>query len=241
MTDLKKKTVKEPKNDTAFVLFHGAGYGSWIWDTVIPNLIYPSIAIDFPGRDDKKVANIKDILLEDYIASAHEDIANSPAKKLILVGHSFSGSVALALASKMPERIHSIVLMSAAAPKSGSPYLSLLPGIQQFVMKMILKFTSGRPPESAIRTEAKGVDEETIKMVLEKYCTESPHIWTDPVTWNIPTSIPVYYIRDKSDFPSEQSIKNSNPIKVYDIDTGHLPMLSKSEEVLKILNEIASK
>lgn len=222
-------------NSVGYVFLHGAGYGSWIWEKVIPLLNAPTLAIDFPGRGKKTVSNIKAVPLADYTKSALVDIRSFPAKQFVLVAHSFSGTVALEIASQLPERVKSLVFLTAAAPESGKSYVSLLPLPQQIVLRLILKFTSGRPPESAIRQECRGVDEEVMKTVLARYTNESPHIWLDPVTWDIPESLPRFYIQDESDFPNTKSIAQLKPEKVVKVATGHLSMLSQPKAIADLL------
>lgn len=234
-----KKITKNTQSKIGFVLLHGAGYGSWIWEKVIADLDFPALAIDFPGRANKKVTDIKNVTLAEYIYSAKHDIDAFKPEQLIIVGHSFSGAVALALASQLPDRVKSIVSVSAAAPQSGKTYLSLLPFPQNIIVSIILKVTSGKPPESAIRTEAKGVDEKTMQRVLKNYAAESPHIWTDSVSWDVSKQVSRYYLRDESDFPHDKSIENLKPKDVFSLKTGHLAMLSQPKEVAAILNTIA--
>lgn len=227
---------KKVTDDIGIVLLHGAGYGSWIWEKVIPQLDYPSLAIDFPGRGTKKVSNIKEVSLAAYTESVMNDLLSFKVKKYVVVAHSYSGLVALRLATQMPEKIKSLVFLTAAAPKTGESFLSLLPFPQQIILRIVLKITSGRPPESAIRQECKGLDEKTIKVVLERYVTESPHIWLDTASWLISQELPRYYIKDESDFPHDKTIANLQPQKVFDISTGHLSMLSKPKELSSLIN-----
>ena len=56
--------------DAHFLLMHGAGLGSWIWDGFIPELNAPAEAIDLPGRGDGR--NPGDVTLSqciDYAAA----------------------------------------------------------------------------------------------------------------------------------------------------------------------------
>ena len=156
-----------------FVLVHGAGLGAWVWDRVKMGLNGPVLAVDLPGRG-KPYGTLRETKLEDYIQSVIADLRNFPAEKVILVGHSFSGEIILRIATLLPERVAGLVFVAAIVPPSGKSMLSLQPWLQRFIMRLVLKFSTTRPPDSVIRVAAcSDLDEKTCADYIARYTAET--------------------------------------------------------------------
>ncbi len=225
-----------------FVLVHGAGLGAWVWDRVKTGLNGPVLAVDLPGRG-KPYGTLRETKLEDYIQSVIADLRNFPVEKVILVGHSFSGEIILRIATLLPERVAGLVFVAAIVPPSGKSMLSLQPWLQRFVKRLVLTFSSTRPPDSVIRVVAcSDLDEKTCADYIARYTAESPHVFFDPVEWKLPADMPRTYIktlRDHSVIPllQERMLERLHPVHTATLDSGHVPMLSKPKELAAILND----
>jgi|SRR5882672_7557031 len=240
MTNVAQKS----KSDTVFILIHGAGFGSWIWEKITPLLSAPVIVVDMPARTEKVNTHTFDEytqIVTDAINSVHD-------KKVILVGHSIGMEFALAAANKTSDKIAGIVAVSGLVPESGKSYYSLLPSPQRFVIMFIALFNGNglKPPATIITSSySNDLDKKESAELLERYAYESPKIFSAPVVWDkIPQDIPRYYIKftnDKSGFSSsqqEEMAKKLQAKKVFSLDTGHLGMISKPKEFAKILNSL---
>jgi pimeloyl-ACP methyl ester carboxylesterase len=103
-----------------FVLVHGAFHGAWCWEKVIPLLEKAGVSVsvlDLPGLgDDPRPA--KDITLALYVdaVSKHINTLNGP---VILVGHSMAGVVISQVAELMPDRIRTLIYVTAHCPGNG--------------------------------------------------------------------------------------------------------------------------
>ncbi len=229
-----------------FVLVHGAGLGAWVWERVATGLNGPVLAVDLPGRG-KPYGTLRETRLEDYIQSVVGAIRNFSAERIVLVGHSFSGEIILRIATLMPERVASLVFVAAIVPPSGKSMLSLQPWLQRFVMRLVLKFSSTRPPDSVIRVAAcSDLDEKTCADYLARYTAESPHVFFDPVEWKLPDTMPRVYVKTLQDHSvptllQERMLARLGPVRIATLDSGHVPMLSKPRELTAILNDALEK
>ncbi|MFA5853775.1 MAG: alpha/beta fold hydrolase [Patescibacteria group bacterium] len=225
-----------------FLLIHGAGLGAWAWDRVTPLLKYPALAVDLPMRGDPNKA-MSALKLEDYVQAVVDAAAAFPVEKIVLVGHSIGGEIALRVATRMPERVAGIVFVSAVIPQPGKAMVSIRPWLERFFMHLTARFGALKPPPKVVRTRAANdLDEETISLVLKKYSPESPRIFLDKAEWSLPESLPRWYVKtlnDRSVPPLLQDtlLARVLPSRAPTIVSGHYPMLAKPAELATILND----
>ncbi len=124
----------------AFVLVHGMG-GRWQhWLETVPSLAGQGrvVALDLPGFGDSEPPAAAASL--DGFADAVAELARSLGiERVVLVGHSMGGPVALRFASRHPELAEAIVLVGGAVYQ-----FSALLGLRD-----VLRFTFQRPRETA--------------------------------------------------------------------------------------------
>jgi pimeloyl-ACP methyl ester carboxylesterase len=236
------------RNDDGFVLLHGAMLGRWIWERVDPRLATPALALDFPGRG-VRPADLTTVKLRDVIDSVIADIDSWPIKRLVLVAHSLSGIVVPAVISRLPQRVRSVVFVSAAVPRSGITYLDALPRLQRLFLRIALS-TQKRgllsPPWATRRSLCNDLDELTTALVIDNITREAPGIYTDPVPGEIPASVPTVYVKLASDHAfsprlQDQMIARLHDPHVEEMDSGHLPMLGHPDELAGLLDAVVER
>lgn len=128
------------------ILLHGFGGSSYSWRHVGEELAseFRVVAIDLAGFGFSERPRSKG----DYTRYAQGELVLAVAAKLGLedfhvVGHSYGGSVSVALALRAPERIRSLVLVDSAAPEypqaRRSPMAALRPLTTLFVRTKSLR------------------------------------------------------------------------------------------------------
>lgn len=122
---------------TTFILVHGAWHGAWCWYRIVDALEqkgHRAIAIDLPGHGTDQSA-IGDVSLEDMVERVGSAI-EAAQEPVVLVGHSFGGTVITATAEKYSPRLKTLVYVTAIVPMNGQSTIdaarpdtdSLLPG-----------------------------------------------------------------------------------------------------------------
>ena len=121
-----------------FVLVHGATYGGWCWRRVVPLLraaghdVYaPTLTglgerahLAHPGIDlDTHVQDIVGVL-------EYEDL-----DRVVLVGHSYAGTVIAGVADRLPGRIAHLVHLDAAEAADGQALLDLFSPDRQAALR----------------------------------------------------------------------------------------------------------
>lgn len=111
---------------STFVLVHGSWHGAWCWYKVVPRLKQAGhhvIAPDLPslGSDKTPISNITPRTWADSIG----DILVSQVEPVVLVGHSRGGMVISQVAEAMPDKIDTLVYLSAFLLRNGESALEV--------------------------------------------------------------------------------------------------------------------
>jgi pimeloyl-ACP methyl ester carboxylesterase len=103
-----------------FVLIHGACHGAWCWEKTVPLLEaagHTAIAVDLPGHGDDPTP-IANCTLNASVAAARAAI-EAQSEPVVLVGHSLGGLTISQTAETIPERIDTLVYLSAFLLRDG--------------------------------------------------------------------------------------------------------------------------
>jgi pimeloyl-ACP methyl ester carboxylesterase len=116
------------------LLVHGSWHGGSSWAGVQAHLasagvrsLAPTLPGHQPGADRSRVTH------DDYVASVLDALTTQPGV-VVLVGHSFGGSVISRVALLQPERCQALIYYSAFVPRDGERVAdSLPPGMVEFL------------------------------------------------------------------------------------------------------------
>lgn len=222
-----------------FVFINGAGLESSIWSQVVENFPHPYLLIDFPFRKDNEPLR-KQLSLADYVDHMEKQIVNWPIQKFIIVAHSLGGTLAIKLASKMPERIAGFIAVGAIIPKNGGSFLSALPFHKRLLLTMILPKVGTKPPKSAILAGlCNDLSPEVSTKIVEGFVPESIQVYTDR-TDAVLIDVPKLYIRLTNDKEIGLSMQNKmiahfSSHSIQNLNSGHLPMLSNPQKLQHVL------
>jgi len=112
-----------------FVLVHGGFHGGWCWDDVALRLRALGHVVYTPtqtGCGDRAHLLSKTITLDTFVDDIAKVFLSEDLLDVVLVGHSFGGSVISGLADRMPERIRQLVYLDAIILEDGQTTFDLL-------------------------------------------------------------------------------------------------------------------
>lgn len=231
-----------------YILIHGAWHGGWCWDKVVPLLEekgHRVVAPDLPGHGNSKVP-ISEVSLQAYTDHVCE-ILDDQAEPVILVGHSMGGVVISQVAEYRPEKVKTLVYLTALLLQNGESLLQALRQQRDALLLPNLIMSEDRS-YSTIKNEAvkelfygdcSDEDVERAKIFL---CPQAE----SPVATPIKTSgckfgrVPRVYIEclnDQALIPSlQKKMYSALPCnKVIPMSTSHSPFFSAPVELVNHL------
>ena len=229
-------------DDIGLVLLHGAGLGAFIWNDAVSRMRQPALAVDFPNRGQGDRAN-RNLALRDYAEAVVEQVERWGRGRVALVAHSIGGCVALEVADRLGDRVVGLVGVGAAFPRSGETYASCLPFPQKLVMPLLLRAFGTRPPAKAIeRGLCSDLTPEQTREVVERFTPESRSLYTDDVEYrSLPAARWYVKLTEDREFPSSMQhamAGNLEATRVVEMDSGHLPMMSRPADVARIVGDM---
>ena len=233
----------EDTGELGLVFVHGAGLGGWIWEGMAPELEFPYLFADFPERHGAVDARTR-LSLDDYVRHVREQVDAFPADRLALVAHSLGGIIALRLAAGLGGRVAGFAGVGAAIPPDGGSFLTSLPLPKRAFLSIAMRVAGTKPPASALRSgQCNDLDEQTTDEVVRRFQPESRAVYFERVDAAVPEVPRIYvHLTEDKEFGSalqRRMARNLGAGQVPEIATGHLPMLSKPNELAGILNEFA--
>lgn len=238
------------------VLVHGAFAGAWCWDPVLPGLReagHSVQALDLPGSGRDRTP-VGDVNLTAYAESVCRALSEgSPA---LLVGHSMGGMVVTQAAALCPESVAALVYVAAFVPPDGHSLDDLVSRPEsaddQVQANVVV---SGDPPVSTLPPEAARdalftcCDDEQAAWGVGHLGAQPVAPWLEPVALSGPgreafAALPRAYVtcsRDRAIPPAAQRrmLEEGRCDPVFELDTDHCPWISRSDELVAILDRLA--
>jgi len=225
-----------------YVLIHGAWHGSWCWDKVVHLLKgkgHKVEAPDLPGHG-KDPTLIQKVSLQAYVDRVCK-VLDAQSEPVVLVGHSMGGIVISQAAEYRPERIKTLIYLTAFLLQNG-----------EFLLQIAQGDTEGLVLPNLIMAEDQShatVKEEALKEAFYGDCSDedvaraksllvpqaaAPFATPISITEKNFGRIPRIYIeclRDKAISPSiQKKMYTALPCRrVITMDTSHSPFFSAPE------------
>ena len=229
-----------------FVLIHGGGLETWVWERLIPLLRRPALAARrLPPHTPRHQATLSDCA--DYIWSQAEDAGFD---RMILVAHSIAGVLAPQVALLAPQRVVHMVFVAANIPPEGKTALAAFRAVERWQMALGIRLarwnlTPRKTLEQRIRKHlCNDLDEVAIQhMVQGGTHPEPPALFFERVSRVALPPIPCTYIKLLQDRALPPSIQEAMAADIgahiVPLDTGHTAMLSRPSLLAQVLNQIA--
>ncbi|HYD60788.1 MAG TPA: alpha/beta hydrolase family protein [Noviherbaspirillum sp.] len=225
-----------------FVLVHGAWQGAWSWKKILPGLWaagHRAFPVSLTGTGERAHQLPPDIKLRTHIDDVAAVVEAEELQNAILVGHSYGGMVITGLAGRMPQRIARLVYLDAVVPQPGESWSSTHPPqVQEQRRQSIASTGSILPADPAMF----GLIGEDAQWVARRQRPQPGGVYDDPLHFD-PTrvvALPRTFIDCTAPALAtiavmRERVRQQPGWQVVEIATGHMPMVSEPEELLRLL------
>ena len=237
-------------NKPHFLLIHGAWHGGWVWNEISEILRYQRYSVSTPtltGLGEKKHLLSSKITIETFIEDVVNHIIFENLNNIILVGHSFAGSVISGVADRLKDRIQKLIYFDAMILIDGQKPFDITPKetVEQRI-ELAKKFGNNIsiPAPSA---DAFGVFDIKKSLLLEEKLTPHPlsAFQSKLILKNeVGNGIPLSYIFCTK--PIYKSLESSREVvrkmkwPIFELNAGHDAMLTHPKETLNLLIKICN-
>ena len=114
-----------------FVLVHGPWHDGSAWSDVAGHLEERGHEVHHPTMAGHGPGASRDVTHDDCVASVVDHVVAEDLTDIVLVGHSFGGSVIARVAERVPDRIRRLVFWNAFVPRNGTSVLDNAPRAYQ--------------------------------------------------------------------------------------------------------------
>ncbi len=221
--------------DATIVLVHGAGTGPWIWNRVQANLDRPSLAVEVPSRE----AGTSPLSCAEQLVKMldAEGVGN-----VVLVLHSLAGVLAAPFATLLGDRLQTTIFVAAVVPGPGKRFVDAVGFPGGLILRVLFKFNPWglKPSEAMLRRElCNDLSEADAAELVERYEAEWPGLYLNRVDRGslVPEFVYIRLVKDCSVPPALQDkmIKQLPNAKVFDLESGHMVMLSRPQNLAEII------
>ena len=231
---------------TNFVLVPGAWLGAWAWRTTVPHLEkkgHAAYPVTLTGMGEKVHLLSKDVGMETGIQDVLNIIDYNDLNDVVLVGHSFAGKVAAAVADRAHDKVRMVIYLDAFRPeKTRTPQGGFDPSREFGPLpsgSMAVPLT-----ESIIKNIGKDVEGKNETWMMSKATPWPMKYASDPITLSggIDEVKCAYIFCTLSGDPVDEIVsgkwgKLEGPYRL--IETGHWPMITKPEELAEDLDALS--
>jgi pimeloyl-ACP methyl ester carboxylesterase len=237
-----------------FVLVHGAMHGAWCWEDVAARLAHKGhrvVVPELPGHG-RRAAEVRQASAETYGRAVAEAMAQAGVSRAILVGHSMGGLVIAKAAERCPERIAHLVFLAAVVPAHGTSLaeVHMTAAARAALAAQVTGRGDGTFSHAAETAWARWMGDlprrdPRVARALSLLTPQAARPFFERVDVRSfdALRIPRTYIRCRRDAAvvPERAAANAARlgVKPIDLDAAHDPMLSKPDELVRLLTRIA--
>ena len=240
---------------STYVLVGGAWLGAWAWREVAADLrarghdVHP---LTLTGLAERAHLGGPGVDLDTHVADVVAALRHTEADGVVLVGHSYAGTVVAAAADRAPEHVAAVVHVDTAALPEGMSVLDFSPLQEQERLRAQVcdGWRLPLPGREELGGDATGVDGEVWDR-MRRLATPHPFgTYTQPVSYHGgghgPRRVGIA-CRDAQQFLAIAHTQPGNPVFAdllapdwtwHRLDAGHWPMLTAPRELAAVLAEV---
>ncbi len=231
------------------MLLHGAWHGGWCWREVADILRSGGCRVSTPTQTGLgELAHLLSdkVDFETFVADILRHIADEGLQDAVLVGHSFGGHVATAVADRLRDKISKIIYLDGFLPQNGCAAMDLLPEDVSRKRLHEAEETSGGLTMPVPGVETLGLKDESQKRYVASMMTPHPlrtYLSTVRLSAPLGNGLPCAYIQCVN--PVYRSLESSVAFaraqgwSIHQVPFGHDVMIEAPRETAHLLQRLA--
>ncbi|MCM2416434.1 alpha/beta hydrolase [Streptomyces sp. RKAG290] len=231
---------------TEFVLVAGAWLGASAWDEVVAGLRaagHGTHPVTLTGVGEKQGLPVG---RQTHVADIVDDVERLDLRDVVLVGHSYAGIPAGQAAERIGGRLARVVFVDACVPADGESFVSTWWQGPAALEAEIAANGGSWAPLTAGDFEGQGLSDEQIARIVDVATPHPGASLSDPAVLSGSLGdLPATYVKCLLDGPEPAddvaALLKSDQWELVTMDTGHWPMYSRPQELVRILNGVAGR
>jgi len=238
-------------------LIHGAWHGGWCWRKVETLLRQAGSRVYTPsltGMGERshlvRYMDPAALNLDLHIQDGKELLESEGLEEVVLVGHAYAGMVISGVAEVCPQWLDHLVYVNGVVPRDGEAMIDQLDAVRgpEFTAPIRTALENREdflpPPTTAEEIQRRwGIDDqEDQSWMLPRLRPQSVASFSQPLKSNNPAAQEIsrsFILSSESGFDSVAELARQSDWGLYQLDTGHDPMITKPRQVAEILLKIA--
>lgn len=229
-----------------FLVAHGAWSAGWAWKKMHPLMAAAGHRLLVPtctGLGEREHLASREVDLEMHVQDLLGVIKYEELDDFVLVGHSYGGMVATAVADRVPERIRKLVYVDAFVPRDGQSLLDLVPAEARRQQLASVEAGDGwRVPPNPVPADTAAED---VGWIERLRIPQPLHCFDRPVKLSGDIKVPRAYVyalrRPAADtFGPFAARAREEGWEYHEIDASHSPQVTAPELLAELLSSLAS-
>jgi pimeloyl-ACP methyl ester carboxylesterase len=232
---------------STFVLVPGAWLGAWAWQHVVSGLHglgHQAHPVTLSGLGERAADPVEKIGLNTHVADVHDAIASLSG--ITLVGHSYSGIVTGMVAADVPQKVQRAIFLDANLPIDGK---SMTDGFsargRQLVREQVAQADGYWPAPDPEEFDGHDLTAEQVAWLSDRATPQPGQTLFDPASMIRPlselTATYVHCLQPQMSRRDEvDALREAPGWSFAALDTGHWPMVSRPDALVRLLHEIVS-
>jgi pimeloyl-ACP methyl ester carboxylesterase len=217
-------------------------HGAWCWDSVLPLLKLPAVAVDLPGRGRRPLTGSR-VTIDSCVDAVLQDADAAGFARFVLVGHSMGGLTITETANRAPHRVAHAAYVAALSLPPGSTVFETFLGDDAPDVADLTAVQPVMAPDLARQLFAEDLGDEAFAQAYQRFVPEPIGLFLEGVS-GYTSGVPATYVRcsrDRSVTPAlaDRLIEALGPEAVYELDSDHDVMLSHPDGLANLLNDLA--
>ncbi len=229
-----------------FLVCHGAWSAGWVWKKMHPLIIaagHRLLTPSYTGLGERAHLAHPSIDLETHITDVLNVIHYEDLQDIVLIGHSYGGMVATAVADRARDRIAQLIYLEAFVPRDGQSLFDLNESARQSMRSLAEAGDGWRVPPNPAPPDTPAAD---IEWLTERRVATPIKCFETRIKLTGEPAMPRHYIYATRISPADPfgqfaaRAKSEAGWRYHEIDASHSPHVTAPTALMGLLEKIVA-